>query len=178
MATVFKSDQFEMFTITLAIEKDTPVVIRLLKNSAEWIRQKGMSQWGYLLEGGEDEEIARDIKAGTTYLVKDSDENIVATFNFSSEQNDWDIDMWGKRTDKAHYLHRLAVSENYRHQKIGSRLLRWMDEQSDGLIRLDCVANNPALNELYRNAGFTLIGLKGEGDNTFSLYEKASSTKP
>ncbi|MGY0693635.1 GNAT family N-acetyltransferase [Virgibacillus sp. FSP13] len=177
---IFAQDTFDEYTIRIAGVNDLNAVLELLYEAANWLKEKGVPQWGYLRSGGEDEEIRQDILAGTTYVVEDNDRNIVATFNLSPKQNDWDIEMWGKRSDQAYYLHRLAVVRGRHHQQIGKRLLRWMDDNmliDDGYIRLDCVAGNPVLNDYYQQAGFTFSGYTGEGEDKFSKYEKPLSRK-
>ncbi|WP_088051101.1 GNAT family N-acetyltransferase [Virgibacillus dakarensis] len=180
MGRFFTQNCFDDFSVRLASEKDTANVLQLLKDAANWLKAKEIPQWGYLGSGGEDEEIKQDILAGTTYVVEDVQANIVATFNLSPKQNDWDMEMWGKRDDKGYYLHRLAVDRGCRNQQIGKRLLRWIDDYlliDDGYLRLDCVAANSVLNDYYQRAGFTFVGYIGAGDDKFSRYEKPLSRK-
>ncbi|MFC0302055.1 GNAT family N-acetyltransferase [Virgibacillus soli] len=172
MSTIFREEGFDEFTVIQATESEISSITNLLKETAKWIQEKGINQWSYLLYGNGDGEIIKDIKLGKTYIVKDKHGKFAATFNISPQQNDWDIDMWGKRTDHAYYIHRLAVSGDYRRQQIGKRLLHWIIKNSDGIIRLDCVAHNTVLNKFYQDTGFALIGFRGEGDDTYSLYEK------
>ncbi|WP_042142344.1 GNAT family N-acetyltransferase [Paucisalibacillus sp. EB02] len=173
---MFKTNNLEGFIVRKAIREDLGSVLDLLKSAAKWVQDKGIDQWGYLLEGGEDHEIEADILAGNTYIMENENKEMVATFNFSNEQNEWDVDMWGKRNDNAFYIHRLAVSQLHHNKQIGKRLLAWMDENhtiENGFIRLDCVGNNEALNKFYLDAGFRFMGHIGEGNDKFSLYEKA-----
>ncbi|WP_106494963.1 GNAT family N-acetyltransferase [Lentibacillus sp. Marseille-P4043] len=180
MGGLFSQNCFDDYSVRLANEQDTAIVLQLLKDVANWLREKGIQQWGYLGSGGEDQEINQDILAGTTYVVEDAQGNIVATFNLSPKQNDWDVEMWGERNDEAYYLHRLAVARGHHNQQIGKRLLRWIDDNmlmNDGYLRLDCVAGNPVLNDYYQQAGFTFSGYTGEGEDKFSKYEKPLSRK-
>jgi ribosomal protein S18 acetylase RimI-like enzyme len=88
--------------------------------------------------------------------------------------------MWGERQDNACYLHRLAVDMDHHNQQIGRKLLHWMEDHivlSNGYLRLDCVAANPALNSFYQRAGFTFAGYIGEGADKFSTYEKPFISK-
>ncbi|WP_239984676.1 GNAT family N-acetyltransferase [Lentibacillus sediminis] len=170
----FRDGKMGDFTVRKAEEADTPAVTAILKSAADWLAEKGIAQWSYLRSGGEDEEIRQDILCGTTYIVEYG-ETAVATFNFSPKQNSWDVEMWGDRQDAAYYIHRLAVAWEWHHRQIGRKLLEWLDENLEGetrLIRLDCVADNPALNAFYQQAGYEFIGYAGEGEDKFSLYEK------
>lgn len=179
MDKLFRQEAFEGFSVRSANIEDTDQVLKLLQDVALWLQEKGVDQWGYLREGGEDEEIRQDIAAGTTYIVKDADGSIAATFNLAPKQNSWDMDMWGERNDAAIYLHRLAVGRNYRHKQIGWKLLHWIEENLDftGDLRLDCVASNAVLNQFYQDAGFTFVGFVGSGENKFSTYEKVLVAK-
>jgi GNAT superfamily N-acetyltransferase len=173
---VFKTTKLEGFIVRKAKRTDYESILDVLKSAARWVQDKGVDQWGYLLEGGEDQEIEADILAGNTYIMENEYKEIVATFNFSNKQNEWDVDMWGQRNDNAFYIHRLAVNQQHHNKQIGKRLLAWIDENhmiKDGFIRLDCVGNNQALNQFYLDAGFQFIGHIGEGNDKFSLYEKA-----
>ncbi|WP_077324328.1 GNAT family N-acetyltransferase [Virgibacillus siamensis] len=176
----FKSYQFENCTVQQAVDTDADMVIAVLKGAAEWLESKGIQQWEYLRSGGEDTEIKADILAGATFLVKDSDGQVAATFNLSSKQNEWDIDVWGIRTDRAVYLHRLAVNRNYHRAGIGKKTLAWIMDNivlPDGYIRLDCVGDNPVLNEYYLEAGFAFAGYTDIDAGKFSKYEIATDSE-
>src|SRR5690606_27008758 len=113
---MFKTNIFDVYVERKVVIDDYNGIIDVLKAAAKWVQAKGINQWGYLLAGGEDLEIKSDILAGDTYIVENEIKDIVATFNMSSKQNEWDIEMWGKRADNAYYIHRLAVHENYHHK--------------------------------------------------------------
>lgn len=181
MSELFREYKFGNYQVRKAGPIDTKAVIQLLRDTAGWLQAKGISQWEYLLEGGETDEIEQGILVGTTYIVENSEGDLAATFNFSFKQNDWDVDMWGKRDDLAFYLHRLAVDKDQHHKQVGKRLMKWIDENNlieNGYIRLDCVADNPVLNDFYQQAGYTFIGHVGEGKEKFSIYEKPFVGKP
>ncbi|MGP4107548.1 hypothetical protein [Virgibacillus sp. L01] len=57
-------------------------------------------------------------------------------------QIELDISIWGDRSDKAYYLRRLAVNENYHSKQIGKKILVWIRDNIE-ILRLDCVAGNP-----------------------------------
>lgn len=175
MVDLFKKDTFDGYTIRKATADDADVVIRILRDAARWLIDKSIHQWSYYLTDEAASEVRQAIKIGTTYMVTDNDQQPVATFNLSREQNDLDASVWGSCEDEALYLHRLAVDQNYRRQRIGKKLLEWIEENSQtesGVLRLDCVADNSALNQFYMNAGFTFSGYARAKDIQFSRYEK------
>ncbi|GGB60896.1 N-acetyltransferase [Fictibacillus barbaricus] len=155
---------------------DVEYVISLLKEVAQWLKSNEIKQWSYLLEGGEDEEIKKSIQQNDTYLVLQEGE-LIATFSLSSEQNEWDHHIFGKDTSSdSLYLHRLAVRPAYMNRGIGKRILRWVEENSQSkkqFLKLDCVADNPRLNQFYRESGFEYLG---ETDN-HCKYQKALSVE-
>lgn len=181
MSELFREYKFENYQVRKADSKDTKAVIQLLRDTARWLQAKGVSQWEYLLEGGETEEIEQDILAGATYIVENSEGDLAATFNLSSKQNDWDRHMWGIMDDFAYYLHRLAVAKDQHHKQVGKQLLEWIDgniQMQNGYVRLDCVADNLVLDYYYQQAGYTFIGYVGDGEDKFSIYEKAFKGNP
>jgi ribosomal protein S18 acetylase RimI-like enzyme len=98
----------------------------------------------------------------------------VGSFNIQ-----WDYEaIWGEQfhTD-AGYVHRLAVSRQYKGQGIGARLLEAAEAHIRGRgkawLRLDCMADNPSLNKYYLNQGMTFCGrFDGRGWSA-NLYERA-----
>ncbi|HLR60953.1 MAG TPA: GNAT family N-acetyltransferase [Lentibacillus sp.] len=175
MTGLFKMDTFESYNVRKAGMDDIHEVIRMLRDAAKWLIDKGIHQWDFYLTDEAALEVREAIKAGTTYLVKNKDDGPVATFNLSQSQNGLDTRLWGNRDDESLYLHRLAIDKNYRHKHIGKRLLRWIQENSqtgNNVLRLDCVADNPGLNQFYVNAGFAFSGYAEAMGIQFSMYEK------
>lgn len=156
--------------IRLAKNTETKQIVHLLKGVAAWLKSEEIDQWSYLLSGGEDDEIERAILNKETY-VAEYDKKLLGTFTISSVQSEWDVDIWGERQDSSLYLHRLAVSTDYKGDGLGSEMIRWMEETfADQYIylRLDCVSNNPKLNQFYQTCGYKLVG----STDGFNKYEK------
>ncbi|TXL61733.1 GNAT family N-acetyltransferase [Cerasibacillus terrae] len=175
MSFAFKTNQFANSIVRKATEKDIYPIFQMLHDIAVILEQKGICQWTNFLEKEAITEVRAGVLANTTYIVEDKQNKLVATFNYSNKQNDWDMALWGKRQDNAFYIHRLAVHPKFRHQQIGYRLLQWMDKNhalENGYIRLDCVRDNQVLNQFYKKAGYVLQGIKQLEGVTFSLYEK------
>lgn len=174
MVGFFKKNTFGDYIIRKAAANDAETVIGILRDAAEWLINKGIHQWDFYLTDEATSEVRQAIKAGTTYLVTDNDQPVV-TFNLSQQQNELDASVWGNQDDDALYLHRLAIDKNYRHQQIGKKLLEWIQENCQAgshVLRLDCVADNPGLNQFYVNAGFSFSGYAKAMDIQFSRYEK------
>ncbi|MFJ7826624.1 GNAT family N-acetyltransferase [Psychrobacillus sp. NPDC096623] len=154
-------DYVEGYKIKIATNDDSSVIIKMLKQIAQWMKDNEINQWKFLLDGGDDEEIEQAITNNETYIVL-KDEDIVATFTLLSKQSEWDRDIWGSDiSSKSLYLHRLAIIPTYMRKGIGKSILTWIqDNVSDKeYLKLDCVADNTKLNNFYINNNFELVGL-------------------
>jgi GNAT superfamily N-acetyltransferase len=157
--------------VSIATSKEEKEIITLLKDVANWLKEKEIDQWGFLAEGGEDEEIRQAIHNKETFVVK-RNEHIVATLTLYKKQSLWDQHIWGIRNDRAIYLHRLAVDSSLIGSGLGIEVLKWAENKlkKDGIdtLRLDCVENNLKLNNFYSDNGFVKIST----NDNHSLYQK------
>ncbi|MBM7579074.1 GNAT family N-acetyltransferase [Jeotgalibacillus terrae] len=146
-------------TYQKATEARYEEILRLLKSCAADLKEKGIKQWGYLLSGGEDAEVRKDIVKGHTYGIFEKDE-VVGTFTIRKGPNSWDEHVWQDRAEKdALYLHRLAVTPVFRQEGIGSAALDWISENFQGeVLMLDCVESNEELSHFYSERGFESAG--------------------
>ncbi|MBB4822927.1 GNAT superfamily N-acetyltransferase [Sporosarcina luteola] len=154
---------------TLDIRKATDAlpVITLLKEVAAWLKAKEIEQWGFLLEGGEDEEIVQAVQSGDTYVVHLNNE-MVATFTLYPRQSEWDEYIWGSEDQAGvHYLHRLAVAPHMMRKGLGQDILQWIFNNHNQSIRLDCVSGHPKLADFYAENGFTLVAESADGHYQF-----------
>lgn len=156
--------------IKVATSENSSQVIAMLKDLALWMRENGINQWGFLLEGGDDKEIEQAIARSETYLVLKENE-LVGTFTLLEEPSEWDEHVWGVDTSlNAIYLHRLALIPSNMKQGLGRSLLNWIqvNRYDKDYIRLDCVSENTRLNRFYEENGFELVGT----EDGHSKYEK------
>ncbi|MCG7343651.1 GNAT family N-acetyltransferase [Sporosarcina sp. ACRSL] len=160
------------YEIRKATEQETSTVIALLKDVAIWLQSNDIDQWGFLLKGGEDEEIRQAIIDNATYVACQNDE-ILATFTLYSQQSEWDQHIWGQEDiSDVLYLHRVAVRPEYMKNGIGKDTLSWIDENVSKTIRLDCVAHNSKLCAYYEKNGFSLIGTTADGHCKFQKIHR------
>ncbi len=110
------------------------------------------------------------IERGEVYAAKLNDKTI-ATLRLQ-----WTDDLWGTRPDDAGYVHTLAVERACAGNSIGLALLDWAAEQvrvaGRKFLRLDCMAENPALRDYYTRAGFTLQGEASKHGWKAALFER------
>ncbi|MED1114621.1 GNAT family N-acetyltransferase [Bacillus paramycoides] len=149
------------YKIRIATEDESESIITLLKEVAQWLQDKEVDQWQYLLGEEATAEILEGIREKYTYVVLKEDE-IVGTVTASPKQNEWDERIYGKEeVSDSLYIHRFAVKREYKGNEIGEWILQWIDEnvQCDkNYLKLDCVGHNRTLNDFYKRCSFEYIG--------------------
>lgn len=172
---MFKTKEFSGNIIRQATKEDCEQVIKMLMDATSWLKENGIDQWSYLGSGKENHEIETAILKGSTFVVENVTGKLIASFNLTSEQNDWDSELWGSNNDQSVYLHRLVVARNQHNKQLGKDLVAWMVDNINpikGSIRLDCVGHNKVLNRFYKDVGFTFVGSHDMGGTLFSKYER------
>jgi ribosomal protein S18 acetylase RimI-like enzyme len=144
-----------------ATAADFDVVLAMMIEAATWLQSRGISQWSFFLTEPARDFIRNRILVEEAYLVFDPAEQAVATFTLY-----WmDEEIWGSRglDGEAGYVHGLAVCRRAAGKWLGNALLtlasNLIAENSRRLVRLDCMAQNDALCNYYRRAGFTDLGV-------------------
>ena len=96
-----------------------------------------------------------------TYILREGQE-LIATFTLAASQTEWDRHIWGEdASESSLYLHRLALHPATMRKGLGANLLTWITQlaaNGQKNLRLDCVADNPRLNQFYQRNGFHLLG--------------------
>lgn len=163
--------------IRIALVDERQEVINMLKNIAGWMKENGIKQWQYLLEGGDDLEITQGIEKGETFVVLSNNE-LIGTFTISSSQSEWDVHIFGRdEEDHSLYLHRLAIHPSYMGQGLGKTLLEWIlanFRNPKEWLKLDCVAKNEKLVNFYKSNSFEEIG-ETDGHKKFIKRLKVNS---
>ncbi len=161
-------------TIRQAEDGDKSLIIHIKQDAASWLENKGIHQWaGILMAPGED-MVYKRVHEGEVYLAFKGAQ-AVGTISILWE----DPISWGEKglDGKAGYMHGIAILRQYAGQGVGRDILHWaMDYiKSKGKIaRLDCMAENPRINEYYKNLHFNYVGLKVLSTGfKVSLYEKS-----
>ncbi|WP_337101191.1 GNAT family N-acetyltransferase [Paenibacillus sp. YIM B09110] len=162
------------FTIGQAKQEDTEEILALLMETAKWLQSKGSTQWSALLSGEDSHDTAGAIRRGDVFLAK-AGETAAGIVILMREPSEWDLRLWGDAAssyDRSIYLHRLAISRSYAKSGLGEAILQWSNSgilfEGKDVVRLDCIADNPTLNDLYSRNGYVKKGLT----DGFNLYEK------
>ena len=149
--------------------QDLDAVISILEEAARWMVRRNFEGW--TPDGFSRERIADLIEGGEMYLAL-LDGEPAGTFALQ-----WsDRETWGNVPDAAGYVHGLAIRRDFASMGLGREMLRraedMVSQANRAHLRLDCVADNGALNEYYRRAGFGYAGRTVVRGLEVSLYEK------
>ncbi|HEY7982882.1 MAG TPA: GNAT family N-acetyltransferase [Ktedonobacterales bacterium] len=146
------------------------IVVALDEESAAWLRARG-------IDPGEPPRPLADIyrerlASGEIYISWLGD---VPVGMLTLQRTDPRV--WPEAPADALYVHGLMASRRHMGQGIGVRLLEWAAEQvvaaGRAYLRLDCLANNPALRAYYERAGFSY-----RGTIRWKAYEGARYERP
>ena len=148
---------------------DLDAVISILEEAARWMVSQNIEGW--TPDGFSRDRIADLIEGGEMYLAV-LDGEPVGTFAIQ-----WsDRETWGNVSDDAGYVHGLAIRRDFAGMGLGRELLGRAEHMVSlakrAYLRLDCVADNEALNEYYRRAGFGYRGRSVVRGLAVNLYEK------
>jgi len=158
-------------SIRLASIDDAPSILQLWQGSAIWLQSKGIEQWNpdrFRLES-----VIRILNDGSDVYLAEKNGQIAGTYFLT-----WsDPFLWAELDDSdSGYIHRLAVHRMFKGEGNGAVLLKFAEEhiRANGKTkaRLDCMADNPRLNQYYRDLGFRFIGRVDREGWSANLYEK------
>ncbi len=165
-------------TIRRAAPADLDAVVAILEETAGWLRAKGIDQWPAWLPL---KPVIEAIERGECYLAR-LDGRPAGTLILRLSLQWPDTALWGEVPDDAGYVHSLAVRRAYAGKGLGRRLLDWaggvVSASGKPYLRLDCMAENPTLNDYYRRAGFSYRGERRGDGWAASLYERPVQTPP
>lgn len=159
-------------TVEKAVAGDESAVLAVMRDAAEWLKERGVNQWNGMLTPKGPELVDHRVKTGVAYLAALNGEKM-GTVAILWE----DVFVWDEkgRDGLAGYIHGLAVLRKYAGKNLGREILKWaMDEISAQrpAIRLDCMAENPRLCHYYEELGFLNVGQKSYPNGWKSnLYE-------
>ena len=148
---------------------DLGAVLSILEEAARWLASRGIRQWG---PGTHSRGLlASRIGRGEVYLF------VLGGRAVGTMVLQWsDEEAWGDVPGDAGYVHGLAIRRDQAGRGMGRELLRWAEarvaDAGAAYLRLDCAAENRALNDYYAGAGFRYRGRAHVCGLEVSLYEK------
>lgn len=159
---------------------DLALIEEMLYETASWLKSIGSKQWNGVLEGKDNHNTQQAIERGEVFYCT-IDKEPVGMFILWSKQSEWDSQLWGidDSTDYF-YLHRLNIARKFSGQGIANKILTeistYSQEKEKNGVRLDCIASNEVLNQLYQSANFVFLKTiynhdAGEQVADFNLYQ-------
>ena len=148
--------------------------LQLLYEAAVWLKSQSIDYWQMWLEPAEHYVawIAGGFKNREFYFVYDGADSLVGMYRLQFE----DEMFWGKRDDRAAYVHSFTTRRSLKGWGVGTDILRMIEAEgaASGIefLRLDCSSENFGLCKYYEAFGFVPSGdieLFGE---RLRLYEK------
>jgi GNAT superfamily N-acetyltransferase len=161
------------FTIHRAGTEQVDEVLRLRTHAEHWLANAGIEQWTASAVG--EKSIRAHIERGSTYIVRDEDQIVCATFTLDGG----DRDFWTEEelAEPAVYLYKFIVHSAYRGTGLGEALMNWICRRADAagarLLRLDCWRTNEGLHAYYLNRGFRQVDVRSAyGRKSGALFER------
>jgi len=172
---VIRNNQItEDYYMVKAEKKHFDIILEILLDAAQWLRSQGLQQWGHFLDGYGRDDIANSLNNGTVYLLVKKD-HVVGTVTIQLTPDEWDHYIWGDvDLEQSIFIHRLALARSEAGRGLGKTILQWIETEIDlpvpkKFIKLDCVGDNPKLNQFYLRNGYRFMGNASEG---FCKYQK------
>jgi hypothetical protein len=139
---------------------DAELVWALLREAADWLRDRGSDQWSnWTTWEGPNGKVTRALAAGATWLLYDG-EHPVGTVTL---QREGDPDFWTDEElrEPAYYLSKLVICRAYAGRGLGALLLEWSRDRAnrEGVrwVRFDAWRSNPGLREYYLSQGWAYV---------------------
>ncbi len=174
----------DIFALHQAKLKDVKMIDALLRETALWLKAKGSLQWNGILDGKDNHDTASAIDRGEVFYGTLNNE-LAGMFILWDKQSKWDTALWGENlSDDFYYLHRLNIKRDKAGKGISHLLINAAKERAQNehkkALRLDCIASNEFLNQLYLKGKFEFIECKedvnaGEQISDFNLYQYNSN---
>ena len=160
---------YEEFEVREARLADLDAVVSMLEEAARWMVRRGIESW--TPDGFSHKRIADLIESGEMYLAElEGRPAGIFALQWS------DRETWGDVPDDAGYVHGLVIRREFAGEGLGREMLgraeQMVSRSEREYLRLDCVADNEALNEYYRQAGFAYRGRALVRGLAVALYEK------
>ena len=162
----------------LTIRKTEPMeiqtVLSFLKESALWLRDKGVDYWQDWIDPPSlfTDWIQQGFDQSQFYMVQ-MDGNDIGCFRLQ-----WQDPMfWGEQENDAGYIHSFTLSRKLAGQGFGIQVLDIIEDHcrhnQKSLFRLDCGYNVEGLRHYYEEYGFKHVGEVTVVGERLALYEKS-----
>ncbi|MCC7406661.1 MAG: GNAT family N-acetyltransferase [Phycisphaeraceae bacterium] len=158
------------YQVWQARAEDLQTAIDVLEEAAQWLTDRGIGQWPLGSQRSQEKYLRHCIDDEEFFLIHDG-EVIAGTVIVKHELPQY----WPQGMSDGGYVSKLAIRRRYAGQRLGAAMLAWAEKQlaKDGwaIARLDCWADNPALCQYYRDAGYRDVGQVVAGRWRVALFE-------
>ena len=86
-----------------ATTNDVVLIQGILKQTAQWLKSIGSTQWSEILEGKDNHNTPLAIERGEVYYAT-MDNQVAGMFILWNKQSSWDKEMWGMTTIKNGFI--------------------------------------------------------------------------
>lgn len=128
-------------------------IISLYEERINWFKENGINQWSKYLINHPKEEFINAIKNEEYYMLN-KDNEIIGGYQISTNSH-----LWNDTKTKAYYLYKVVTRVGQKN--IGSKMFEFAKSRAlldkKEYLRLECLASNKKLNQLYENHGFKYI---------------------
>lgn len=146
-----------MYPIKLASLDDIDVLMVLFRSCGKDLMDKNIPQWGdhYPIRTN----IVNDLKNKTVYVIKNDEQQIVATITLDENQDpQYQAVKWKFPSLKVLVVHRLAVVPNAQNQGLATQLMSFAESIAQQkcleVVRLDAYSLNPKALYFYEKLGY------------------------
>jgi GNAT superfamily N-acetyltransferase len=161
---------------------DLPTVLAMREEASQWLAERGVDQWRepWPTEEAQEARILASIRAGETWMVRDTDGATAATVALDEYA---DPRLWDpvERQQPALYLHRLIVRRGW--AGLGVQVLDWAAQRAARLnkawVRIDVWTHNHALHRYYLAHGFDHVRTLNLADYpSGALFQRPAAPVP
>ena len=155
-------------------ESKSTIVFDLLKKASEWLRDKNIDYWQNWHDPPESHKnwILDGLIKKQFHLMYQGN-TLIGMFRLQYD----DEMFWGKREDKAGYLHSFTIKREMGGRGLGYKVLTqietYLKQNGYHYLRLDCGLHNKRLCDYYKNYGFNEVGSITVGGEELVLLEKS-----
>ncbi len=151
--------------------------LEMLRDAAAWLNSLSVDYWqdwlnppapyvAWIQQGFDNREF---------YFAENEGGEVVGMFRLQYA----DEMFWGKRDDKAGYIHSFTTNRKYKNQGVGREILRQIEKKLAGegieFLRLDCSPYVEKLCAYYESYGFEAKDTVNVYGEELRLYEKKIS---
>ena len=151
--------------LTPTIKDDIPSIMSIVKDAQNYLKDLGIDQWqdGY----PDTKQILLDIKNEDSFVIKNSNENIMGTVVFTTKEeptyNNLDGD-WLTASDSEYgVIHRLAVSNKSRGFGVAKYVFQYCENElikaNVKSMRIDTHRDNKGMQKLITGMGYKYGGV-------------------